>query len=73
LSASKKKRPIRSYTVKADSHLICGEFTGSIHHVAARVQGASSDNGWESWFNEDDGSTLVCLDRLRAKYREEEM
>lgn len=56
--------------IKADSHLICGEFTGSIHQVAAHCQGRGKANGWDFWhFEEDD--TLNSIDMLRDRYRKE--
>ena len=56
--------------IKADSHLICGDFTGSIHQAAARCQERGKANGWDFWhFEEDD--TLTSIDQLRERYRKE--
>jgi site-specific DNA-methyltransferase (adenine-specific) len=55
--------------VRADSHLVCGEFSGSIHQVAARVQGRTGGNGWDFWYAADQSGTLVSIDELRSRYR----
>lgn len=55
--------------VKADSNLVSGGFTGSIHKVAAYVQGQSAYNGWEFWHYEDEHGNLVSIDELRQRYR----
>jgi len=55
--------------VKADSHVICGGFTGSIHKAAAHLQGVSAFNGWEFWYYEDAQGHLASIDRLRDAYR----
>jgi site-specific DNA-methyltransferase (adenine-specific)/modification methylase len=59
----------QSATVKADGHLIWGDAEGSIHEVAARVQGKPAFNGWEYWYIEAEASDLVSIDVLREKYR----
>ncbi len=65
-----KKRDVEA-TVKADAHLICGDTTGSIHRVAALVQGKPAFNGWEFWYCEDNDGKLVSIDDLRDRYRKE--
>jgi site-specific DNA-methyltransferase (adenine-specific) len=55
--------------VRADSHLVCGEISGSIHQVAARVQGRSGGNGWDFWYVADQSDMLVSIDELRSRYR----
>ncbi len=50
--------------VRADGSLACGDQTGSIHQLGARLQGAPSCNGWTFWHR--DGEPI---DRLRQTYR----
>lgn len=57
--------------VKADSHLIWGNITGSIHRIAALAQNKPAFNGWEYWYYEDEDGTMVSIDRLRERYRRE--
>ena len=53
--------PVRTYSLKsnivaqiqADSQLAVDGFRGSIHKVAAHVQGKSAFNGWEYWYVEE--------------------
>jgi modification methylase len=46
--------------VRADGSLLCGEHTGSIHGVGAKLQGAPSCNGWTFWHVEGkDGLRLI--------------
>ncbi|HEX9647089.1 MAG TPA: site-specific DNA-methyltransferase, partial [Alphaproteobacteria bacterium] len=47
--------------VRADGSLIAGEVSGSIHSVAAAIQGAPACNGWAFWFFEAKGK-LVPID-----------
>jgi site-specific DNA-methyltransferase (adenine-specific) len=56
--------------IKADSTLTTGEYTGSIHKVAAYVIGQSAYNGWDFWYYEDNGE-LKSIDELRNRYRTE--
>ena len=56
--------------IRADGSLVAGGVTGSIHGVAASLQGAPSCNGWTFWFYEDAGQ-LVPIDILRQKVRAE--
>lgn len=56
--------------VRADGSLVAGDVTGSIHGVAAALQGAPSCNGWAFWFYDDRGK-LCPIDLLRQKVRAE--
>ena len=59
-----------SAKVRADGSLISATAKGSIHHVAAELQGAMSCNGWTFWFVERDGNPLA-IDHLRQRLRAE--
>lgn len=65
-----KDRKIEA-TVKADSQLLWGNVTGSIHRIAALAQGRAAFNGWEYWYIEDSASKLVSIDELRDHFRTE--
>jgi modification methylase len=54
--------------VRPDGTLISAEHRGSIHFVAARVQGAPACNGWAFWHVERKGR-LVLIDELRRDLR----
>ena len=56
--------------VRVDGSLISAEHRGSIHAVAARVQGAPACNGWSFWHVERNGS-LVSIDLFRQQLRAE--
>ncbi len=56
--------------VRADGTLISAEHRGSIHQVAAAVQGAPSCNGWTFWCLDVEGRK-VPIDVLRQKLRAE--
>lgn len=56
-------------TVRADSHLLWGNRTGSIHTIAALAQNKPAFNGWEYWYCEDQEGNLVSIDALRERYR----
>jgi modification methylase len=56
--------------VRADGSLISAEHRGSIHAVAARVQGAPACNGWGFWHVERNGN-LVSIDQFRQQLRAE--
>jgi site-specific DNA-methyltransferase (adenine-specific) len=58
-------------TIKADSQLIWENVTGSIHRIAALVQGRTAFNGWEYWYAEDSTGKLVSIDELREQFRTE--
>lgn len=55
--------------VRADSHLVVAEFSGSIHKVASHVQGTIGANGWDFWHFADESGHLHLLDTLRERYR----
>ena len=54
--------------VRADGTLISAEHKGSIHQVAAAVQGAPACNGWTFWLVERKGRA-VPIDLLRQELR----
>ncbi|HEY2071430.1 MAG TPA: site-specific DNA-methyltransferase [Rhizomicrobium sp.] len=54
--------------VRADGTLICSDATGSIHQIAAHVQGLDACNGWTFWQYEDKGK-LIPIDVLRQQMR----
>jgi modification methylase len=54
-------------TVRADGSLLCGAESGSIHSVAAKLQGAPSCNGWTFWHIKSAGE-LCTIDSLRQMY-----
>ncbi len=56
--------------VRADGTVVSEEAQGSIHQVAARVQGAPACNGWTFWHSDVEGR-LVSIDLLRRKLRAE--
>jgi modification methylase len=56
--------------VRADGTLISAEVKGSIHKVAAEVQGAAACNGWAFWHVDVKGRA-VSIDILRQKFRAE--
>ncbi|HEV8678759.1 MAG TPA: site-specific DNA-methyltransferase [Stellaceae bacterium] len=59
-----------SARVRADGSLISAEHKGSIHSVAAQLQGAPACNGWAFWHVERQGQ-LVLIDHLRQQVRGE--
>ena len=65
--------PGRRYVakVRADGTLISADTTGSIHHVAAQVQGAPACNGWTFWHFEIEGGGLQSINLLREQLRAE--
>ena len=56
--------------VRADGTLVCADATGSIHRIAAHVQGLDACNGWTFWHFEQKG-TLIPIDLLRQQVRAE--
>jgi modification methylase len=54
--------------VRADGSLVCADATGSIHRIAAHVQGLDACNGWTFWHYEHKGN-LVSIDVLRQRLR----
>jgi modification methylase len=58
--------------VRADGTVISADHRGSIHQVAAAVQGAPACNGWEFWcVPSNDGKKLVPIDLFRQRLRAE--
>ncbi|HWB50852.1 MAG TPA: site-specific DNA-methyltransferase [Stellaceae bacterium] len=56
--------------VRADGSLVSAEHRGSIHAVAAQLQGASAWNGWAFWFVERHGQA-VPIEAFRQQVRAE--
>jgi modification methylase len=56
--------------VRADGSLISAEHKGSIHSVAAQLQGAPACNGWAFWYVQRHGGA-VLIDALRQQVRAE--
>jgi modification methylase len=56
--------------VRPDGTLISADAKGSIHQVAAEVQGAPSCNGWEFWFVDRKGQP-VPIEFFRQQIRSE--
>ena len=50
--------------IRADGSIACQNITGSIHKVAAKIQGTESCNGWTFWYLNMDGKN-VLIDNLR--------
>ncbi len=57
--------------VRADGTLVCADASGSIHRIAAHVQGLDACNGWTFWHYEGKGGALISIDALRQKMRTE--
>ena len=55
--------------VRADGSLVCADATGSIHRIAAHVQGLDACNGWTFWQYEAKNGALVSIDMLRQRLR----
>ena len=53
--------------VRADGSLLCGDATGSIHSVGAKLQGAPSCNGWSFW-HVDGPDGLRVIDTVRQDW-----
>jgi modification methylase len=56
--------------VRADGSLVCADATGSIHRIAAHLQGLDACNGWTFWHYEYKGQQ-ISIDVLRDKLRAE--
>ena len=54
-------------SVRADGSIASGAHSGSIHKVAAALQGAPSCNGWTFWHVEDAGA-LQAIDAFRQRH-----
>jgi len=59
-----------SAKVRADGTLVCANAAGSIHRIAAHVQGLDACNGWTFWHFEQRG-TWRPIDVLRQQLRAE--
>lgn len=57
--------------VRADGTLVCADASGSIHRIAAHVQGLDACNGWTFWHFETKAGSLVSIDTLRQRMRAE--
>ncbi len=68
LSSAGRKR--HHAKIRADGTLVSADVTGSIHRVAAHVQGLDACNGWTFWHFESKGN-LVPIDLLRQQVRAE--
>jgi modification methylase len=68
LSSAGRKR--HHAKIRADGTLVSADVTGSIHRVAAQVQGLDACNGWTFWHFESQGN-LVPIDWLRQRVRAE--
>jgi modification methylase len=62
--------PAKRYTakVRADGSLVCRDASGSIHKIAAHVQGLPACNGWTFWHFDAEGA-LKPIDLLRQQIR----
>ena len=56
--------------VRADGTLVCADASGSIHRIAAHVQGLDACNGWTFWHYESNGAQ-ISIDVLRQRLRAE--
>jgi modification methylase len=54
--------------VRADGSLVCADASGSIHRIAAHVQGLDACNGWTFWQFDSKGA-MVSIDVLRQRLR----
>ncbi|MGH7091628.1 MAG: site-specific DNA-methyltransferase, partial [Stellaceae bacterium] len=59
-----------SAKVRADGSLVSAATKGSIHRVAAEIQGAPACNGWDFWYVERQGRP-VPIDWFRQQVRAE--
>ena len=58
-----------SAKVRADGSLVAAEETGSIHQIAARVQGLEACNGWAYWCVKGKAGARKPIDHLRQEIR----
>ncbi len=56
-------------TILANSHLRCGDVTGSIHAVARALLNGAPANGWEYWLYQDENGQKVTINHLREELR----
>ena len=57
--------------VRADGTLVCADATGSIHRIAAHVQGLDACNGWTFWYYREKKGSPIAIDILRQQVRAE--
>lgn len=57
-------------TIHADGSISSGKVKGSIHAAGAKLQEATSCNGWTFWYAKRDGA-LVSIDLFRQEIRQE--
>jgi modification methylase len=64
--------PRKEHTAKVrlDGSLVCRDATGSIHKIAAHVQGLEACNGWTYW-HKTESRKLVSIDVFRQQLRAE--
>ncbi|MDA8675130.1 DNA methyltransferase [Alphaproteobacteria bacterium] len=55
-------------TVRVDGSLKAGDDSGSIHSLAAKLQGRQSCNGWTFWYTKQNRKTVI-IDALRQEAR----
>lgn len=65
-----KKRDYQA-VIHADGMLSYNDVKGSIHKLAAHLQGQEAYNGWEFWYAEATNGELISIDTLRETYRAE--
>jgi modification methylase len=58
-----------SAKVRADGSLVTADATGSIHQIAAHVQGLEACNGWAYWCVKGKGDARKPIDHLRQEVR----
>jgi len=58
--------------IMADGSIKYKDTEGSIHKIAAKINGAENFNGWTYWYYNFNGST-VLIDSLRQKFIEEKL
>ena len=54
--------------ILSNSHLKCGDITGSIHGVAKALMNGAPVNGWDMWFYKE-GTKKISIDHLRELFR----
>jgi modification methylase len=57
--------------VRADGTLVCADAPGSIHRIAAHVQGLDACNGWTFWYYREKTGSPIPIDILRQQVRAE--
>lgn len=57
-----------SAKVLADGTVQSGEYSGSIHHVSAKLLNKEANNGWTYWYLSNPSGRFICIDELRSEY-----